>query len=421
MAYGVTEKKHIVPGLLAVLLFSSFFVLFDQPHASVIILLLFALTTLSMMAEQNGRLTLRITFFHVWMLTFGLFCFFSAIWAWDTENALTKGKTLFSMLVCYSLAYLCYQEFDSVNALIKSVLWGGNIVMLEIFGIYGIHGILRLLEYDDRLSEQFYLNSNVVGVLCAMSMVVNLYFILKDKRLYWWNLFLIPGVILLSATGSRQALAVMVGGAVLLVFLFLIRGKSPAEIVLMFAVGVALLVAMLLVLSRVSAFSGIYKRILSLVSAVTGVGKTDRSATTRLALIDVGIYQLKQTPILGIGMGSGHLVAWKYLNRGYYLHNNYVEILAGGGLTGFLIYYSIYMYIFTCFIRFRRFATQETLVCTTLLVMMLVVDYANVTYYSKETYFYLMISVLEAEKLHKKYRESLPQTPTLQNMIACGA
>ena len=421
MSYGVTEKTHIAPKVLAVLLFSSFFVLFDQAHASAVILALFVLTALSMMAERNGRLTFRITFFHIWMLTFGLFCFFSAIWAWDTENAITKGKTLFSMLVCYSLAYVCYQEFDSVDALLKAVLWGGNIVMLEIFGIYGVHGILSLLEYGDRLSEQFYLNSNVVGVLCAMSLVVNLYYILKDKRAYWWSLFLIPGIILLSATGSRQALAVMAGGVVLLVFLFLVRGKSPAEIVLMFALGVALLAVLLLVLSKVSAFSGIYKRILSLVAAVTGVGKTDRSATTRLALIDVGMYQLKRTPILGIGMGSGHLAAWKYLSRGYYLHNNFAEILAGGGLTGFLIYYSIYVYIFACFIRFRRCATQETLACATLLVMLLVVDYANVTYYSKETYFYLMIGVLEAEKLRNQYQKSLPQTPTLQRMLACEA
>jgi hypothetical protein len=82
-----------------------------------------------------------------------------------------------------------------------------------------VHGILSLLEYGDRLSEQFYLNSNVVGVVCAMSMVTNVYYILKDKRIRWWNLFLLPGVIILSATGSRQALAIMAGGLVLLMFL----------------------------------------------------------------------------------------------------------------------------------------------------------------------------------------------------------
>ena len=415
MPQTLNKSEYFVPRLLAILLFSSFFVLFDWTYASITILLLFLLMAVSMMVLQNGRLTLRITFFHVWMLVFGLFCFLSVIWAWDTENAMTKGKTAFSMLICYSLAFLCYQEFDSVDALLKAVLWGGIAVMLVIFGTFGVHEILGLLEYGERLSEQFYLNSNVVGVVCAMSMVVNVYYILKDRRLYWWNLFLIPGVIVLPATGSRQALAIMAGGLVLLVFLAVIRGRSPGEIAILLAGGILLAAGMLILISRLPAFSGIYKRMLSMVSAMTGVGKTDRSATTRLALIDVGLEQFKRTPILGVGMGSGHLVAWKYLNKYFYLHNNFAEILAGGGLVGFIIYYSIYAYIFVSFIRYRRYTTLETAVCATLLIMALVEDYASVTYYAKETYFYLMLGFLETEKLKQSCRASLPRMLTLQN------
>ena len=114
-------------------------------------------------------------------------------------------------------------------------------------------------------------------------------------------------------------------------------------------------------------------------------------------------------------MGSGHLVAWKYLNKYFYLHNNFAEVLAGGGLVGFTIYYSIYLYIFVSFTRYRKYSTMETAVCTALLVMALVEDYASVTYYSKETYFYLMLGFLETEKLKKDCLSSLPSVPTLQN------
>ena len=407
-------KRYIVPEFLGILLFSSFFILFDWAYSSVTILLICVLTAVSMLIRQQGRLTIRITFFHVWMIALCLFCFFSAIWAWDVENAVTKGKTILSMLLCYSLVYLCYQEYDSVDSLLKAILWGGNAVMLLIVGMYGIHGILSILEYDDRLSEQFYLNSNVVGVLCSMSLVVNLYYVLRDRRLRWWNMFVILGVIMVSASGSRQALAVMAGGVVLLFFLFLLRGKSPAEIGLLFAAGVVFLVFLLFLFSHLSAFSGIYKRILSLFSALTGVGQTDRSATTRLALIDVGMAQFRRTPVLGIGMGSGHLLAWKYLDRAYYLHNNYAEVLAGGGSVGFGIYYSIYAYILVCYVRYRRYGTMETALCFTLVIMLLVEDYASVTYYAKETYFYLMVCMLEVEKLRRACREALPMTPTLQ-------
>ncbi len=136
---------------------------------------------------------------------------------------------------------------------------------------YGIHGVLSLLEYGDRLSEQFYLNSNTVGVLCAMSMVVNVYNTLKNNRVSWLILFLIPGLVILSATGSRQALAIFAGGLVLLLFLITIRGKSPGEIAMILAGGLLILIGMLVLISRLSAFSGIYKRMLSMVSAVTGI------------------------------------------------------------------------------------------------------------------------------------------------------
>ena len=415
MAERVTGKRYIVPRLLAILLFSAFFVLFDWKYSSITIFLLAFLAAVSMMVERGGKLRFRITFFHVWMIVFSGFCFFSAIWAWDTANAITKGTTIISMFVCYSLAYLCYQEFDSVDVLLKAVLWGGNLVMLVIAGTYGIHGIMRLLEYGDRLSEQFYLNSNVVGVLCAMSVVVNIYFVFREKKLNWWNLFIVFGIIMISASGSRQALAVLAGGVLLFLFLALIRGKSPAEIAIIISIGAITLIGLLVLLSKMQAFSGIYKRIVSMMSALTGVGKTDRSATTRLALIDVGLMQFKKTPVLGIGMGSGHLLAWKYLNRGYYLHNNFAELLADGGLLGFFIYYSIYIYIFYIFHHYRRFRSLETIVCMVLLVMALVEDYASVTYYEKQTYFYLMIGFLETEKMRSKCIHDTTNVPTLQN------
>ena len=58
---------------------------------------------------------------------------------------------------------------------------------------------------------------------------------------------------------------------------------------------------------------------------------------------------------------------------------------------------------------------METAVCTTLLVMALIEDYASVTYYSKETYFYLMLGFLETEKLRRSCQTSLPCALTLQN------
>ena len=47
--------------------------------------------------------------------------------------------------------------------------------------------------------------------------------------------------------------------------------------------------------------------------------------------------------------------------------------------------------------------------------MALVEDYASVTYYAKETYFYLMLGFLETEKMKLSCKDSLPRMLTLQN------
>ncbi|MCR5087944.1 MAG: O-antigen ligase family protein [Oscillospiraceae bacterium] len=409
-------QLHILPRLLAVLIFTSFYALFNWAYGSFAILLMALLAAVSMLWEQSGRLHVRLSFFHIWMLLFAGYCFLSSIWAWDADNTVTKGITVLSMFICYSLLWLCYQEFDSVDCLLKAVLWGGNILMLIVIVTYGLKGILSLLQYEDRLSEQFFLNSNTVGVICAMSFVINFYYVLKEKRLHWWTVFLLLGILIVSATGSRQALAVMMGGLVLLYFLSVMHDRAPAEIAVLVLIGIALLLVLLLMIAKLPAFSGIYKRMQSMFSAMSGVGQTDRSATTRLQMIEIGMDQFYRTPLLGIGIGSARYAMWKYMNRLIYLHNNFVEILAGGGVVGFAIYYSVFVWILINFIRYHRYGTVETSVCAALLIMLLVDDYANVTYYSKDTYFYLMICALEVEKLRSNCREHLPKTPLLRSL-----
>ena len=99
MLQTLNKSEYLAPRLLAVLLFSAFFVLFDWPYSSITILLLFLMMAGSMMLLRGGRLRLRITFFHVWMLAFGLFCFLSVIWAWDTENAIRTAVQAIRILI----------------------------------------------------------------------------------------------------------------------------------------------------------------------------------------------------------------------------------------------------------------------------------------------------------------------------------
>ena len=84
------------------------------------------------------------------------------------------------------------------------------------------------------------------------------------------------------------------------------------------------------------------------------------------------------------------------------MHNNFVELLCSGGLIGFLIYYGMYFYLFQNLLRYKHADRKHFEICFVWLVLMLIMDYAMVSYYEKPQWIYLMIHFLNISCLKKK-------------------
>ena len=80
------------------------------------------------------------------------------------------------------------------------------------------------------------------------------------------------------------------------------------------------------------------------------------------------------------------------------LTNNFIELLADGGIIGFALYYSIYAFLLIRFIMIRDFRNQQFNICATLLVVNLIIEYGAVTYIYKHTYMFLMMFMLQYEQ-----------------------
>ena len=63
-------------------------------------------------------------------------------------------------------------------------------------------------------------------------------------------------------------------------------------------------------------------------------------------LIKLGINAFFDSPLLGIGIGNTRLVVLQNMGFDYYLHNNYLEILASVGVLGAIPYYYMWFYYF---------------------------------------------------------------------------
>ena len=130
----------------------------------------------------------------------------------------------------------------------------------------------------------------------------------------------------------------------------------------------------------------------------------DTSTFMRQQMIIAGFYQFLQTPWLGVGIGSTPLVTLYAVGYETYLHNNYIEMLAGGGLIGATLYYSIFFLTGIPLCRQQSNGDANTGMCLVLLVLMLLMDGAMVSYYEKGTYFFILLFFVQVQ-LNKRREE----------------
>ena len=155
-------------------------------------------------------------------------------------------------------------------------------------------------------------------------------------------------------------------------------------------------------LMSLEAFSGIEKRMDGMVALFTGRGVVDSSSWLRYEYIKLGINIFKENPIIGVGMGNARIFASRYYGHDAYLHNNYVELLANGGILGFISYYCIYYIVIKNLVKYFKYREKYTVVVIVLVFMQLIIDYGSVSYYYKNTIFYFLIFFICIRKMKER-------------------
>jgi len=204
------------------------------------------------------------------------------------------------------------------------------------------------------------------------------------------------------ACGSRKSIITLGVGVI---FLFAVHGSEKLSLknIVRISVIVLLLIIVIPKLGSITWLSGISERMSGLLASVTGVGDVDHSTLLRQEYVAVGLEVFKENPVFGIGIGNAHLVNIQDV----YLHNNYVELLADGGIIGFLIYYSIYAYLLWQIHNIGWLKSESNHVILALMIILLISDFSLVSYYSKSTYFYFLIFFLGTENEQHFYETDI--------------
>lgn len=323
------------------------------------------------------------------LLIFNAFIVISSIWAIDSELSIGISKTIFQLILSYLIIYnFIVQDEDGWQNLIKILIFAGIFFSLYIISYYGIKNYFNFLNLGIRLGEEID-NVNRIGLETAITYTLVLYMtIVYDKK--YFLLLPIPFIVAIG-TASRKVVIILVMSTIL-ILLFKVEKNKVKSVFKKVLLILLIIFSFAIVINFISDFS-IYKRFMSLLNLFTGNGKVDNSTLGRALLIKYGFKEFLNHPIIGIGAHNSAFIAREAIGRPTYLHNNYVELLSTTGIIGFTLFYFNYYYLVK-----MAFSLSDSIenknkrnFILILLSILLVLDYAVVSYSSMVTYLYFLI------------------------------
>ena len=332
----------------------------------------------------------------IYILVMLLFCLSSTLWAQSPDRTFTVVRGLLMTLIIMTIVFTCNHQSTRIEDYLKIVMYGGYTVVIYSLLRYGASTVMDALKNDIRLTNSALMNSNKLGMCAAYAIVINIYYILY-RKIKITDILMIPSLVIIAASGSRKSILIIIAGLLMLVIMKSYKKEKFTKNLGKGIVGVALSILLIYGLLQLPIFSNVVARVTALSTRsrnYRGIVASD----IRSVYNYIGWNLFKSHPIIGIGIHNASLYISQYYGHPH-LHNNFIELLACGGIVGFLIHYSFYIFLFYSFWKYRKKRNSEYDIFLVLLLIRFVMGYGHIQYFQIENYFYLMIFYLFVKKL----------------------
>ncbi len=319
---------------------------------------------------------IRAGSFLIFLFIYNAYLFINIYFSINKSISFEKIKTL---LLLIAFSYMLYNFFDNklkIRQGLVAITYSYIILGIYTLNKYGFSNLFSGIV-SKRIGSDIS-QENVLGTSLAIGAVLCFYFALyKGKKIYY--LYFIFLFIMSSFTQSRKALFSVLVGIIILVFL-----KNRMKNFLKTFLLLLLAIIVLYILLKLPIFEGVLSR-------VNGIFDTSKpmeaSAFIRKNMIKDGIEYFCQKPLIGYGYDCFRELG--YYNT--YSHNNYIEMLINGGILSFIIYYGLYLYIIIKLIPNIFKFDSVSIIFFTMIIIQLIMDFAEVSYSSKIIYIYFAL------------------------------
>lgn len=329
---------------------------------------------------------------HFIFFLFILYCIFTAMFGTHISNSIGKIMTLVQLWILYIALYNALYKYK-----VEFYLFNGLIIGVEInYLIY-----LEIFPWDKKAayagtSTRFQgttYNPNDLGRLTVISIIMSFVYIkvyaVKGYYLLLNSIHVVVGLLVIVATQSRKALlatAIIIFSFVVMQSKFIkVRHLGYFYLTILFLIFFtpALLKFIDVPKEDLEQFERFGKRLSYAIDSIGGDKevKKAKSIQHRKELIHLAMMTFNANPIMGVGIDNFRFV------EGHYAHNNYVELLANVGIIGFLLFYSVYI-----FLSIRIFFSEYKEILIMVVFILLIYDVFIVSYGAKDILMFITLT-----------------------------
>lgn len=327
-------------------------------------------------------------------MLFSIFSIAGSFWALDFDLASHKSIQLFLILINIFIIYNIIIKYNLQNSFLTGILFASFINFVLILNI--IPAPFPIFEQGRAMGTLG--NANVLGLTMVISIFSSIIYLQKEKEIskiffYYQYINIFLSIYMIILTASKKG--ILFGSSLILIYLIL-SIKDPKNL---FKLALVSVIAVIIVLNFINIDelrNNLADVAVRFSEFENQLGSESRFGSTgqRIYFIELALSYFMDRPLFGHGLNNFSIYA------GTYSHNNYVEILFSVGLVGFLLYYSIFFFILQKIFNMKDKYLQ--IILTFVMLNMLLVDMATVTYYDKFYIFTLLFISIYAEKNSKK-------------------